>query len=78
MPDIDEINTGAADGFADNSQEPVDNGIFVPPSQGVDPIKEALRANPTNVALNIVIGDFRKGMELLKNQLGVENFVPLK
>jgi hypothetical protein len=47
--------------------EKVDSDIFVPPSEGVDPLKELLRANPSNVALNVVGGDFRKGLELLKN-----------
>ena len=44
----------------------------------MDPLKEALRANPTNAALNAATGDFRKALELLKNQIGLSNFAPLK
>ena len=32
--------------------------IFVPPSPGADPYQTLLRQNPTNVALNAVVGDF--------------------
>jgi len=58
--------------------EMINSDIFVPPAEGVDPLKELLRANPSNAALNVVGGDFRKGLELLKNQLGVTNMAPLK
>lgn len=37
-----------------------------------------MKKNPTNVALNVACGDFDKGLELLKSQLSVVNFVPLK
>lgn len=63
-------DTGAA--MAEESE------IFVPPSPGADPYQTILRQNPTNAALNIAIGDFQKGIELLKNQISVGNFAPLK
>lgn len=52
--------------------------IFVPPSPGQDPYQTILRQNPTNAALNIAVGDFQKALELLKNQISVGNFAPLK
>jgi len=50
----------------------------MPPSDGVEPLKEILRKNPTNAVLNVTTGDFRKAMELMRNQLGITNFAPLK
>ena len=52
--------------------------IFVPPSQGSDPIQAALRRNPFIAGLHVIQGDFVKALELLKKQLGVTNFEPLK
>jgi len=57
---------------------PEESDIFVPPSPGADPYQAALRLNPTNAALNIAAGDFTRAMELLKTQLAVSNFAPLK
>ena len=34
--------------------------------------------NPTNAALNAAAGDFQKAMELLRSQISVGNFAPLK
>lgn len=58
--------------------EEVESDIFVPPSPGPDPYQAILKKNPTNVALNVACGDFEKGLELLKNQLSIQNFEPLK
>jgi len=55
-----------------------DSDIFVPPSAGIDPIKLALRDNPSNAGLNVVTGEFQKALELLKSQLAVTNYEPLK
>lgn len=52
--------------------------IFVPPSQGADPLHAALRRNPLVSGLQISVGDFQKAMELLKKQLAIVNFQPLK
>jgi hypothetical protein len=58
--------------------ENTESDIFVPPSPGPDPYQAILKKNPTNVALNVAYGDFDKGLELLKSQLSVVNFAPLK
>lgn len=58
--------------------EQEDSDIFVPPSPGADPLQAMLRQNPQNVALNAAAGEFRKGAELLKSQLGVTNFPLIK
>ena len=56
----------------------IESDIFVPPSPGPDPYSAILKKNPTNVALNAANGFFEKGLELLKNQIAVVNFGPLK
>jgi hypothetical protein len=69
----------AGDGADDSGAAAVEESdIFVPPSPGADPYQAALRLNPTNPALNVAIGDFQKAMELLKSQISVGNFAPLK
>lgn len=76
-----EKNTGAAAASGDAADAgglPEESDIFVPPSPGADPYQGILRQNPTNVALNVANGDFQKAMELLKNQISVSNFAPLK
>ena len=55
-----------------------ESDIFVPPQPGADPYQAALRMNPTNAALNVAAGDFQKAMELLRSQISVGNFAPLK
>lgn len=55
-----------------------DSDIFVPPSQGADPIQQALKKNPQSVGLHVAAGEFSKAMILLKKQLGVSNFEPLR
>jgi len=58
------IDASAENGGTDNV-EAVNSDIFVPPSEGIDPLKDILRQNPTNVAIHVACGDFRKGLELL-------------
>lgn len=55
-----------------------DSDIFVPPSQGADPLQVAVRKNPLVAGLHVAVGDFQKALELLKKQLAVKNFEPLK
>ena len=56
-----------------------ENGdIFVPPAHGADPIQQSLRKNPQSVGLHVAAGEFSKAMILLKKQLGVSNFEPLR
>jgi hypothetical protein len=50
----------------------------VPPSQGSDPVTGALRKNPLVASLHVAVGDFPKAMELLKKQLAIENFEPMR
>jgi hypothetical protein len=50
----------------------------VPPSQGSDPITGSLRKNPLVASLHVAVGDFPKAMELLKKQLAIENFEPMR
>lgn len=82
--DIEDDTAGqtAVGGTPNDADEAVgddqDSGIFVPPSPGPDPYQAILKKNPTNVALNAACGDFEKGLELLKSQLSVANFGPLK
>lgn len=60
------------------AQANADSGIFVPPSEGANPILEVLRKHPQNAGLHAAAGEFRKAAELLKSQLGVANFQHLK
>lgn len=52
--------------------------IFVPPSPGADPLTQALKKNPQSVGLHVATGEFSKALDLLKKQLGVNDFAPLK
>ena len=52
--------------------------IFVPPSSGADPLTQALKKNPQNVGLHIATGEFAKALELLRKQLGIHDFTPLR
>lgn len=45
---------------------------------GADPYASLLQQNPSNAALNIAMGDFSKAMSLLKCQISVGDFAPLK
>jgi hypothetical protein len=74
----DEIEDNNAQSNENNQEESGASGIYIPPQAGVDPLVEVLRKNPQNVALNVAAGDFSKALELLKNQLSVKNFAPLK
>lgn len=80
--EMDQPSPGAnAEALQDASASPnmeAESDIFVPPSPGPDPYLAIFKKNPTNVALNAVCGDFEKGLELLKNQIAVVNFAPLK
>jgi len=77
---------GADDLTADPSLDPageskaedLDDGFFVPPSAGADPLKQALKKNPQNVGLHIANGEFTKALELLKKQLGINTYSSLK
>ena len=71
-------NLGGTPTMEGETVEEVESDIFVPPSPGPDPYQAILKKNPTNVALNVACGDFEKGLELLKNQLSIQNFEPLK
>jgi hypothetical protein len=46
--------------------------------EGADPYATLLQQNPSNAALNIASGEFSKAMQLLKSQISVGNFAPLK
>ena len=46
------------EGQGEGTEEAVESDIFVPPAPGADPFQGILRQNPTNVALNVAIGDF--------------------
>lgn len=50
----------------------------MPPSRGSDPILSSLRKNPLVASLHVAAGDFVKAMELLKKQLAIADFEPLK
>ena len=67
--DADEIlggaNKNAEQIDASGAAVDEDSDIFVPPSAGVDPLKLALRDNPSNAALNVVAGEFQKALQLL-------------
>lgn len=41
-------------------------------------MQSSLRKNPNVAALHIALGDFAKGMELLKRQISVSDFEPLR
>lgn len=70
------IATG--DPLLDGDATTLDSDIFVPPSSGADPMKQALKKNPQNVGLHIVSGEFSKALELLRKQLAIHDFSILK
>ena len=79
--DAIDIDMGGADALGgdetpDTMAESSD--IFVPPTHGADPIQQALKKNPTSVGLHVAAGEFSKAMVLLKKQIGVSNFEPLR
>ena len=78
IEDAGESPAGGATGDGEIEIDTVESDIFVPPSPGPDPFQAILKKNPTNVALNAACGEFEKGLELLKNQLSIVNFAPLK
>lgn len=54
------------DPFLDGDATTMDTDIFVPPSAGADPLKQALKKNPHSVGLHIASGEFAKAIELLR------------
>ena len=50
----------------------------MPPNQGPDPLQVAVKKYPLIAPLQVAVGDFGKGLELLKKQLAIGNFDPLK
>jgi coatomer subunit alpha len=63
-------------GVESNANEESD--IFVPPSQGPDPLQVAVKKYPLVAPIHIAVGDFGKALELLKKQLALSNPEPLK
>lgn len=55
-----------------------ESDIFVPPSSGADQVALAVRKYPLVAALHVATGDFGKALELLKKQLAISNYEPLK
>lgn len=55
-----------------------DDEIFVPPSQGADPLLQTAKKHQLVAGLHVATGDFEKALGLLKKQLAVANFEPLK
>jgi Coatomer (COPI) alpha subunit C-terminus len=55
-----------------------DSDIYIPPSQGPDPLLQGLRKNPLVASLHVALGDFPKALELLRKQLAITSFEPLK
>ena len=76
--DMGELALPEAAADAGTEQISADPDVFVPPSVGADPIKQALKKYPQSVGLHVAAGDFGKALVLLKRQLGVSNFEPLK
>jgi coatomer protein complex subunit alpha (xenin) len=75
----DEINAANESNPLDSeAQAQADSNIFVPPSEGANPMIAVLRQHPQNAGLHASAGEFRKAAELLKSQLGVHNFQHLK
>ena len=68
----------AKDPLIDGDGESLDSDIFVPPAAGADPLKQVLKRHPQSVGLHIASGDFTKALELLKKQLGINTYQPLK
>lgn len=73
MAGVEKVEDGA---------EPVDTNfdsdIFVPPNAGADPIQMSLKRAPQNVGLHVAAGEFTRALELLKKQLGINDFTPFK
>lgn len=67
----------AVDGV-ENTDSNVESDIFVPPNAGADPITMSLKKNPQNVGLHVAGGEFTRALELLKKQLGINDFAPLR
>lgn len=80
--DTDPMLAGAsndnAEGGADENEDGAGGDIFVPPSLGPDPLHAALKLNPLISGLYVATGDFGKAMEILKKQLAISNFGPMK
>lgn len=83
--DIDEEFNEATGGAAGEEAEEVkgagaheESDIFVPPNQGPDPLQVAVKKHPLIAPLQVAVGDFGKALELLRKQLAIENFEPLK
>jgi len=55
-----------------------DNDIFVPPSQGPDQLALSVKKHPLVPGLHVAVGDFNKAIDLLKKQLAIGNFEPLR
>mmetsp|Transcript_33362 Transcript_33362/g.51153 ORF Transcript_33362/g.51153 Transcript_33362/m.51153 type:complete len:334 (-) Transcript_33362:736-1737(-) len=73
--DIDQDLGGLDEGPKEEEKTDLaDDGIFVPPSHGADPIAQALKKNPQSVGLHVAGGEFTKALELLRKQLGVQDF----
>lgn len=66
----------------EDNGEPVDTNldsdIFVPPNAGADPISMSLKRAPQNVGLHVAAGEFTRALELLKKQLGINDFTPFR
>jgi hypothetical protein len=54
------------DPLLDGDASNMESDIFVPPSAGADPMKQALKKHPNNVGLHVVSGEFSKALELLR------------
>ncbi len=50
----------------------------MPPSTGADPLTLAVKKHPLLAPLHVAIGDFPRALELLRKQLALANFEPLK
>lgn len=72
----DDKSRATGDEFIDGDN--LDSDIFVPPSAGADPLKQALKKNPMSVGLHVASGEFAKAFELLRKQLGINRFEGFK
>jgi hypothetical protein len=59
-------------------EEQQDSDIYIPPSQGSDPLLQGIRKNPLVASLHVAIGDFPKALDLLRKQVAVQQFEPLR
>ena len=78
--DIDaDLNEGAVEEEETKQEHHQPAGdIFIPPSLGSDPLQLAAKRHPLLAPLHVAIGDFPKALDLLKKQLAIGNFEPLK